>query len=38
MTGWRVAGGGGPVIPNYGKPSACIKHNGWFCTDWLTKH
>ena len=38
MTGWRVAGGGGPVIPNFGQPSACLKHNGWFCTDWLTKH
>ena len=38
MTGWRVAGGGGPVIPDYGKPSACLKHNGWFCTDWLSKH
>ncbi len=38
MTGWRVAGGGGPVIPNFGHPSACLEHNGWFCTDWLTKH
>jgi len=33
-----VAGGGGPVIPNFGKPSACLKHNGWFCTDWLREH
>jgi osmoprotectant transport system permease protein len=38
VTGWLLAKGGGPVIPNFGKPSACIKHNGWFCTDWLTKH
>jgi osmoprotectant transport system permease protein len=38
MTGVRLAGGGGPVIPNFGKPSACLKHNGWFCTDWLHKH
>jgi len=38
VSGWRVAGGGGPVIPNFGQPSACLKHNGWFCTDWLTKH
>ena len=38
MNGWLVAKGGGPVIPNYGQPSACLKHNGWFCTDWLTKH
>jgi osmoprotectant transport system permease protein len=38
MTGWRVADGGGPVIPNFGKPSACLEHNGWFCTDWIQKH
>ena len=37
MTGFRVAGGG-PVIPNFGQPSACLKHNGWFCTDWLSNH
>jgi osmoprotectant transport system permease protein len=37
MTGWLLAKGG-PVIPNFGQPSACLKHNGWFCTDWLTKH
>lgn len=37
MTGMRVAAGG-PVIPNFGHPSACIKHNGWFCTDWMSKH
>jgi osmoprotectant transport system permease protein len=29
---------GGPVIPNFGKPSACLKHNGWFCTGWLHEH
>jgi osmoprotectant transport system permease protein len=38
MTGFRLADGGGPVIPNFGKPSACLKHNGWFCTDWMSKH
>lgn len=38
MTGWRVAGGGGPVIPDFGQPSACLKHNGWFCTDWIHTH
>ena len=38
MTGWLVAKGGGPVIPDFGQPSACLKRNGWFCTDWLTKH
>ena len=36
MTGWLVAGG--PVIPNFGHPSACLKRNGWFCTDWMGKH
>jgi len=38
VTGWLVAKGGGPVIPDFGQPSACLKRNGWFCTDWLTKH
>ncbi len=38
MMGWRLADGGGPVIPNFGQPSACLKHNGWFCTDWMSKH
>jgi osmoprotectant transport system permease protein len=38
VTGWRVAGGGGPVIPNFGSGSACERHNGWFCTDWLRQH
>jgi osmoprotectant transport system permease protein len=37
MSGIRLAGGG-PVIPNFGHPSACIKHNGWFCTDWIRGH
>ncbi len=36
MTGWLLAGG--PVIPNFGRPSACLKRNGWFCTDWMGKH
>lgn len=36
MTGGLAAGG--PVIPNFGKPSACLKDNGWFCTDWVSKH
>ena len=38
MTGWLLAKGGGPVIPNFGQPSACLKHNGWFCTGWVTQH
>jgi osmoprotectant transport system permease protein len=36
VTGWLLAGG--PVIPNFGRPSACLKRNGWFCTDWMGKH
>jgi len=36
MTGFRVAGG--PVIPNYGHASACLKNNGWFCTGWVHEH
>ena len=37
MTGFRVAGGG-PVIPSFGHASACLKHNGWFCTGWVHQH
>jgi osmoprotectant transport system permease protein len=37
MTGWRVAGGG-PVIPNFGKGTACLRDNGWFCTSWVHQH
>jgi osmoprotectant transport system permease protein len=37
MNSFRLADGG-PVIPDFGQPSACIKRNGWFCTDWMTKH
>ena len=29
---------GGPVIPNFGKPNACLKNNGWFCTHWIHEH
>jgi osmoprotectant transport system permease protein len=40
MTGGRVAGNGNGkvIIPNFGHPSACLKHNGWFCTDWIHQH
>ncbi|HLY86910.1 MAG TPA: ABC transporter permease [Gaiellaceae bacterium] len=34
--GWHVAGG--PVIPSFGRSSACERSNGWFCTDWLQHH
>jgi osmoprotectant transport system permease protein len=33
VTGFRLAGG--PVIPNFGKASACLVHNHWFCTSWV---
>lgn len=36
MSGLRLADG--PVIPDFGKPSACLRHNGWFCTDWIHEH
>lgn len=38
MNGARLAVGGGPVIPNFGHPSTCVKNNGWFCTDWIHSH
>ncbi len=28
----------GPVIPSFGKGSACERTNGWWCTDWLRDH
>lgn len=37
MSGWLLAGGG-PVIPHFAKPSACLLHNGWFCTGWVREH
>lgn len=37
MSGLVVAGGG-VVIPHFQKPSACLLHNGWFCTDWMRAH
>jgi len=37
VKGIRLAGGG-PVIPNFGHGSACLHHNGWFCTGWLQDH
>jgi osmoprotectant transport system permease protein len=37
MSGLRLAGGG-PVIPNFGRGTACLRHNGWFCTGWIHEH
>jgi osmoprotectant transport system permease protein len=38
MTGFRVADGGGPVIPNFGQGTACLRNNGWFCPEWVRDH
>jgi osmoprotectant transport system permease protein len=39
VTGWRLAdGGGGPVIPNFGHGTSCLRNNGWFCTGWVREH
>jgi osmoprotectant transport system permease protein len=38
MSGRLLLAGGGPVIPNFGKPNQCLKDNGWFCTYWIHKH
>jgi osmoprotectant transport system permease protein len=38
VTGWRVADGGGPVIPNFGHGSECLRRNGWFCPEWVKDH
>jgi osmoprotectant transport system permease protein len=37
MSGLRLAGGG-PVIPNFGQGSSCLRHNHWFCTSWAQQH
>ncbi|HEV8102364.1 MAG TPA: ABC transporter permease [Gaiellaceae bacterium] len=37
MTG-RLLADGGPVIPNFGHGSACLRNNGWFCTEWVRQH
>jgi osmoprotectant transport system permease protein len=33
-----VFAAGGPVIPDYGKPSSCVANNGTFCLPWFTQH
>ena len=37
MTGWRLADGG-PVIPNFGHGTACLRNNHWFCPSWVREH
>ncbi|MGI8753198.1 MAG: ABC transporter permease [Acidimicrobiales bacterium] len=38
MIAAAVLAAGGPVIPNFGKPSACVQQNGVFCSSWFTAH
>jgi osmoprotectant transport system permease protein len=38
MSARLLLAGGGPVIPNFGKPNKCLKDNGWFCTVWIHQH
>jgi osmoprotectant transport system permease protein len=37
VSGWRAAEGG-PVIPNFGHASACLRNNHWFCRSWVHEH
>jgi osmoprotectant transport system permease protein len=36
VSGLRVAGG--PVIPNFGHGTACLRNNHWFCPSWVRDH
>src|SRR6202035_2865988 len=36
VSGLRAAGG--PVIPNFGQGTACLRHNHWFCPSWVREH
>lgn len=36
MSGLRLAGG--PVIPNFGEGTACLRNNHWFCKSWVAQH
>jgi osmoprotectant transport system permease protein len=38
MTGFHAADGGGPVIPNFGQGTACLRDNHWFCPSWVREH
>jgi osmoprotectant transport system permease protein len=37
VSGFRVADGG-PVIPNFGHGTACLRENHWFCPSWVRDH
>jgi osmoprotectant transport system permease protein len=36
MSGLLAAGG--PVIPQFGQGTACLRHNHWFCRSWVSQH
>jgi osmoprotectant transport system permease protein len=36
VSGVRTASG--PVIPNFGQGTACLRHNHWFCPSWVQQH
>jgi osmoprotectant transport system permease protein len=36
MTGPLLAGG--PVIPDFGQGTACLRHNHWFCKSWVGQY
>jgi osmoprotectant transport system permease protein len=36
VTGFRTASG--PVIPNFGHGTACLRNNHWFCPSWVHEH
>jgi len=38
VSGLRLANGGGPVIPNFGRGSDCLRNNHWFCPSWVHEH
>jgi osmoprotectant transport system permease protein len=38
VSGLRLADGGGPVIPNFGHGTACLRQNHWYCPSWVHEH
>jgi osmoprotectant transport system permease protein len=38
VSGLLLADGGGPVIPDFGQGTACLRHNHWFCKSWVAQH
>lgn len=38
MTGPHLVSGSGPVIPDFGGASRCVRTNGGFCWNWFTSH